>query len=121
MSSKPANGPPITLNIAVIARNREITRPAFDVYVPFAQSPDRIETFVVRTVGASDAAVPTIRERLQTLSGGALVSIEAMADVVSAHEAPWRANLALFAAYAGLHKRANLRAACAVAYARRKH
>ena len=73
---------------------------AFDVYVPFAQSPDRIETFVVRTVGASDAAVPTIRERLQTPSGGALVSIEAMADVVSAHEAPWTANLALFAAFA---------------------
>jgi putative ABC transport system permease protein len=37
------------------ARNREITAPAFDVYVPFAQSPDRIETLVVRTAVSSEA------------------------------------------------------------------
>jgi predicted permease len=88
------------VGVVADARNREITGPAFDVYVPFAQSPDRIETFVVRTAGAGDAAVPMIRERLRTLSGGAMVSIEAMEDVVFAHEAPWRANLALFAAFA---------------------
>ena len=82
------------------ARNREITAPAFDVYVPFAQSPDRIETLVVRTAAASDAVAPIIRQRLRALNGDGVVSIEAMEDVVSRHEARWHANLALFGAFA---------------------
>jgi predicted permease len=82
------------------ARNREITAPAFDVYVPFAQSPDRIETLVVRTAGSPEAVAPLIRQRLRALNGDGVVSIEAMEDVVSRHEARWHANLALFGAFA---------------------
>ena len=82
------------------ARNREITAAAFDVYVPFAQSPDRVETLVVRTAVSSDAMAPIIRQRLRALNGDGIVSIEAMEDVVSRHEAPWHANLALFGAFA---------------------
>ena len=82
------------------ARNREIRAAALDVYVPFAQSPYRIDTFVVRTAGASDAVTPVIRQRLRSLNGNGVVSMEAMEDVVSQHEAPWRANLALFGAFA---------------------
>src|SRR5262245_28110069 len=82
------------------ARNREITAPAFDVYVPLAQSPDRIDTLVVRTAASSDAVAPIIRQRLRALNGDGVVSIEAMEDVVSQHEARWHANLALFGAFA---------------------
>jgi predicted permease len=82
------------------ARNREITAPAFDVYVPFAQSPDRIETLVVRTAVSSEAVAPLIRQRLRALNGDGVVSIEAMEDVVSRQEARWHANLALFGAFA---------------------
>ncbi|HMJ82164.1 MAG TPA: FtsX-like permease family protein, partial [Vicinamibacterales bacterium] len=82
------------------ARNREIAAAAFDVYVPFAQSPDRIETLVVRTAVSSAAVAPTIRQRLRALHGDGIVSIEAMEDVVSRYEAPWHANLALFGAFA---------------------
>ena len=93
------------------ARNREITAAAFDLYVPFAQSPDRVETLVVRTAVSSDAVAPIIRQRLRALNGppprdgrfgvaGSVVSIEAMEDIVSRHEAPWHANLALFGAFA---------------------
>jgi len=82
------------------SRNREIKAATFDVYAPFAQSPDRIDTLVVRTVAEHDAVAPVIRQRLRALNGNGIVSIEAMEDVVAAHEAPWRANLALFAAFA---------------------
>ena len=82
------------------ARNREITAPAFDVYVPFAQSPDRIETLVVRTAASGEAVAPLIRQRLRALNGDGVVSIEAMEDVVSRQEARWHANLALFGAFA---------------------
>jgi len=93
------------------ARNREITAAAFDLYVPFAQSPDRVETLVVRTAVSSDAVAPIIRQRLRALNGppprdgrfgvaSSVVSIEAMEDIVSRHEAPWHANLALFGAFA---------------------
>ena len=82
------------------ARNREITAPAFDVYVPFAQSPDRIETLVVRTAVSPMPWRRLIRQRLRALNGDGVVSIEAMEDVVSRHEARWHANLALFGAFA---------------------
>jgi putative ABC transport system permease protein len=82
------------------SRNRQITAAAFDVYVPLAQSPDRIDTLVVRTAASSDAVAPIIRQRLRSLNGDGVVSIEAMEDVVSQHEARWHANLALFGAFA---------------------
>jgi predicted permease len=88
------------VGVVADARNREISAAAFDVYTPFAQSPDRIDTLVLRTAGEHDAVVPAIRQRLRALNGNGIVSIEAMEDVVAAHEAPWRAHLALFAAFA---------------------
>lgn len=88
------------VGVVADARNREIIAAAFDVYVPFAQSPDRIDTLVVRTAASADAVAPIIRQRLRALNGDGVVSIEAMQDVVSRHEAPWRANLALFGAFA---------------------
>ena len=101
------------VGVVADARNRQITAPAFDVYAPFAQSPNRIDTLVVRTSADDDAVVPVIRQRLSALNGppsrdgrfgvaGGVVSVEAMEDVVSSHQAPWRANLALFAAFAAL-------------------
>jgi predicted permease len=88
------------VGVVADARNRQITEPAFDVYAPFAQSPNRIDTLVVRTIADGAAIVPAIRQRLMALNGNGVVSVEAMEDVVSAHEAPWRANLALFGAFA---------------------
>src|SRR5258705_2133510 len=90
------------VGVVADARNRQITEPAFDVYAPFAQSPNRIDTLVVRTIANDDAVVPAIRQRLRALNGDGVVSVEAMEDVVSTHQAPWRANLALFAAFAAL-------------------
>jgi len=90
------------VGVVADSRNREITRPAFDVYAPFAQSPYGIETLVARSSGSAAAMAPVIRQRLRALNPDRLISIEAMTDVVSAHEAPWRANLALFAAFAAL-------------------
>ena len=90
------------VGVVADARNRQITEPAFDVYAPFAQSPNRIDTLVVRTIADDDAVVPVIRQRLRALNGNGVVSVEAMEDVVSTHQAPWRANLALFAAFAAL-------------------
>ena len=90
------------VGVVADARNRQITAAAFDVYAPFAQSPNRIDTLVVRTIADDDAVVPVIRQRLRALNGNGVVSVEAMEDVVSTHQAPWRANLALFAAFAAL-------------------
>jgi predicted permease len=90
------------VGVVADARNRQITEPAFDVYAPFAQSPNRIDTLVVRTTAEKAAIVPAIRQRLRALNGNSVVSVEAMEDVVSEHQAPWRANLALFTAFAAL-------------------
>ena len=90
------------VGVVADARNRQITEPAFDVYAPFAQSPNGINTLVVRISASEAAVVPEIRQRLMALNGNGVVSVEAMEEVVAAHEAPWRANLALFAAFAVL-------------------
>jgi putative ABC transport system permease protein len=83
-------------------RYRSLESPGLTVYAPVTQSPDRASEFVVRSVGADALVVSRIRERLMAINGNGVVKIEAMDDMVLALEAPWRANLAIFGAFAVL-------------------
>lgn len=83
-------------------RYRSLESPGLTVYAPVAQSPDRASEFMVRTVGADALVLPRIRERLRAINGNGVVTIEAMDDVLLSLEAPWRANLAIFGAFAVL-------------------
>jgi putative ABC transport system permease protein len=83
-------------------RYRSLESPGLTVYAPVTQSPDRASEFVVRTVGGDALVVSRIRERLRAINGNGVVKIEAMDDVVLSLEAPWRANLAIFGAFAVL-------------------
>src|SRR5262249_41512722 len=74
--------------------------PGLTVYAAVAQSPGAAGEFVVRTSRADAIVISTIRDRLKTVSVDSVVKIESMDDVVGSIEAPWRANLALFGAFA---------------------
>jgi len=83
-------------------RYRSLDSPGLTVYAPFAQSPDRVDDFMVRTGRPDAVLVSRIRERLRALNGHGVVKIDVMDDVLASMEAPWRANLALFGAFAVL-------------------
>ncbi len=90
--------------VGVVAdiRYRSLESRGLTVYAPFAQSPDRINEFMVRTPGADAVLVSSIRERLRAINGNSAIKVEAMDDVLAVLEAPWRANLTLFSAFAVL-------------------
>jgi predicted permease len=96
--------PPLWTVVGVSAdvRYRGLEAPTLTAFVPFAQSPDRINDFVVRLAAADRTIVPFIRQRLGMLNGNAGVRVEPMDDVLSALERPWRSNLMLFGMFAGL-------------------
>jgi putative ABC transport system permease protein len=81
-------------------RYRGLESPGLTVYAPLAQSPDRVNEFMVRTLGADAVLVSRIRERLRAINGNSAIKMEAMDDVVALLEAPWRANLMLFSTFA---------------------
>jgi putative ABC transport system permease protein len=83
-------------------RYRSLESPGLTVYAPFAQSPDRINEFMVRTLGADAVLISSIRERLRAINGNSAIKIESMDDVLALLEAPWRANLTLFSMFAVL-------------------
>jgi putative ABC transport system permease protein len=70
------------------------------IYAPFAQSPDRIADFMIRTRVEPAALAPVIRQRMRQLNDEGPVTIDAMEDVVSRVEAPWRSNFSLFVLFA---------------------
>jgi ABC-type antimicrobial peptide transport system permease subunit len=81
-------------------RYRSLEARGLTVYAPFSQSPDQINEFVVRAGVLDGALLSRIRERIRTLNGNGVVTIDRMDDVLAALEAPWRANLGLFSAFA---------------------
>jgi putative ABC transport system permease protein len=81
-------------------RYRSLQARGLTIYAPFAQSPDRVNDFVVRTERLDGAAVARIHERLRALNDNHPVRIDVMADVLAAMEAPWRTNLAVLAVFA---------------------
>jgi predicted permease len=81
-------------------RYRELTAARFDVYVSYRQSPFSAGDLMVR-VGPA-ASVPEIRSRLRAITPSGVIRITPMADLVDVHRAPWKANLALFGAFAWL-------------------
>jgi putative ABC transport system permease protein len=81
-------------------RYRELTAARFDVYVSYRQSPFSAGDVMVR-VGPA-ASVHDIRDRLRAINPSGVIRITSMADLVDLHQAPWKANLALFGAFAWL-------------------
>lgn len=90
------------VGVADDIRYRSLSSPGTTVYAPVAQSPERANEFVVRTSGAAMSAIAPIRERLKRLNGNGIVTIARMDQVLAGLEAPWHANLALFAVFAAL-------------------
>jgi ABC-type antimicrobial peptide transport system permease subunit len=83
-------------------RYRSLDSPGLTVYAPVTQSPDRASELMVRTAGADALVLSRIRERLRAINGNSVVKIESMDDVLLSLEAPWRATLAIFGAFAVL-------------------
>jgi putative ABC transport system permease protein len=97
--------PPVFRTIVgVVAgiRYRALEAPTPTVYAPFAQSPDRIADFMLRSSVEPAAVAPAIRERMMALNNRGPVTIDVMDDVVSRLETPWRSNFSLFVLFAGL-------------------
>jgi putative ABC transport system permease protein len=81
-------------------RYRALTAPGITVYAPVTQSPDRASEFMVRASAPAAVVIPAIRSRLLALNRNGIVSVAVMDQVLRVLEAPWYANLALFAAFA---------------------
>jgi putative ABC transport system permease protein len=90
--------------VGVVAdiRYRSLDSPGLTIYAPLSQSPDRINEFMLRTAGADGLLISRLRERLRAINGNGVIKVDAMDDVLASIEAPWRANLALFGAFAVL-------------------
>ena len=96
--------PPLwtVVGVAADSRYRGLETPTLTVYAPFAQSPDRIDDFMLRISRADENVASLIRQRLRALNGNGGVRIERMDDVVAALERPWQSNLVLFGMFAAL-------------------
>jgi putative ABC transport system permease protein len=90
------------VGVAADIRYRTLASPGITLYAPIAQSPDRANQFVLRSSAPAAMVIGPIRSRLQTMNGNGSVTIALMEQVLRTLEAPWRANLALFGAFAGL-------------------
>src|SRR5262249_18277916 len=83
-------------------RYRALEAPTPTIYAPFAQSPDRVADLMIRVNVEPSALAPAIRQRVMALDANGSVRIDAMEDVVSRLERPWRSNVWLFVLFAGL-------------------
>ena len=92
----------VIVGVAADMRYRGLNAPTPTIYAPFAQSPDRINDFMIRAAGEAAALAPAVRHRARTLNGNGSVTIDVMDDVVSRIEMPWRSNFSLFVLFAGL-------------------
>jgi putative ABC transport system permease protein len=88
------------VGVAADMRYRALEAATPTIYAPFAQSPDRIADFMIRTRVEPAALAPVIRQRMRQLNDEGPVTIDAMEDVVSRVEAPWRSNFSLFVLFA---------------------
>ena len=86
------------------AHYREVDRPRFDFYVPFAQAegfdPEHI---VVKTSGQPRALVPAVATMLSNVDPQLTAAdVTAMEDVVGRVRAPWRFNMLLLGVFSAL-------------------
>ncbi|HKV98522.1 MAG TPA: ADOP family duplicated permease [Vicinamibacterales bacterium] len=99
------DAPPVFRTIVGVAadmRYRALETATLTIYAPFAQSPDRVADFMIRAGVEPATLAPTIRQRMMALNGNGSVAVDAMDDVVSRLETPWRSNFSLFVLFAGL-------------------
>jgi predicted permease len=99
-----ALGADLATVVGVVAdmRYRDLRAPTLDVYAPMAQSPHPVSDLVVRTRGPAALAAPGIRAALRDLSPGSAATVAVMTQVVERERRPWRANLAIVAAFAAV-------------------
>jgi putative ABC transport system permease protein len=84
-------------------RYRGLNDPRLDVYVPAAQSDNRVQHLMVRTSGDVATAVAAVRAAVREADPTAFVSeATVMSDVVAAESAPWRFLTQVFLAFASL-------------------
>jgi putative ABC transport system permease protein len=90
------------VGVAADMRYRALEAPTPTIYAPFAQSPDRIGDFMIRTSVEPATLTSVIRQRMMVQNRNGSVPIDAMTDVVTRLETPWRSNFSLFVLFAGL-------------------
>jgi putative ABC transport system permease protein len=85
------------------ARYREVETPRFDLYLPYRQSPNQVQHFMVRLSGDPLAAVPALRTAVAVLDPEARIDgISTMEEVVGRAFAPWRFSSIVVSAFAAI-------------------
>jgi predicted permease len=86
------------------AHYRELERPRFDLYVPLAQAENfDPEHIVVKTAGSPRAMIPAVAALLSNVDPQLTAAdVTTMDDVVRGVRAPWRFNMLVFGAFAGM-------------------
>lgn len=81
-------------------RYRGLMDPRLDVYLPAAQSTNRVKQLLVRTTGAPGQVAADVRAIARGLDPAALVGdVAVMADVVARESAPWRFAMRILSAF----------------------
>jgi putative ABC transport system permease protein len=89
------------VGIVGATKYRELERPRFDLYVPFAQAEGfDAEHVVVRTAGNPRALIPAVGAMLSNIDRQLTAAdVTTMDDVVRQVRGPWRFNMLLFSAF----------------------
>jgi hypothetical protein len=89
------------VGIAGVANYRELERPRFDLYAPYAQAEGfEPEHVVVRTAGNPRASIPAVGALLSHIDPQLTAAdVTTMDDIVSKVRAPWRFNMVVFSAF----------------------
>ena len=90
-------GPPVQLRWMTVVgvvedvRYRGVTDPRLDVYLPAAQSTERVKHLMIRTEGDAQPSLAAIRTIAREIDPGAHVGeVVTMSDAVARETAPWR-------------------------------
>ncbi len=98
--SAPQSGPPrwqTVVGVVATARYREIETPRLDLYVPLRQSPDVMQTFVVKTTIDPLAAAPTIGAEIRSFDRALRMNgVTTMDAIVRRVRGPWQFDMWVF-------------------------
>jgi putative ABC transport system permease protein len=100
-----ASGPPIEI-VGVIADTREYSffnAPTPMIYVPFAQSPRRAVSLMIKTAADPSSVLPAIHDRLLKVDPDQpIYNVQTLTAMVRDHHALYRLEMMLLASFAGI-------------------
>jgi putative ABC transport system permease protein len=91
------------VGVVATARYREIETPRLDLYLPMRQSPQPINTFVVRTTSDPARHTAAIRQAIVAQDPALTMDdVRTLTEIVERTQGPWRFNMLVFGVFAAV-------------------